>query len=106
MVNYARQVPETGWFTYDDFADRIGDEFRIHLPDGRRIDLRLVDATVLGQPEGAPRQQFSLVFRGPSEPMLGQEIWPLEHDMLEDVALFLVAIGADADGIRYEAAFA
>jgi hypothetical protein len=104
-------VAETAWFTYDDFADRVGEAFRVRLPEEHSLTLVLREATAIGQaggvgPEGAARQQFSLLFRGPDEPQLSQGLWELEHDGLGLVALFLVPLGPDAEGPRYEAVFA
>lgn len=59
-----------------------------------------------GRDPAAPREPFSLVFRGPAEPALAQAIQPLRHPRLGTLALFLVPIGADGDGRRYEAVFA
>jgi len=104
-------VPETAWFTYDDFADRVGEQFLVSLGDGRDLTLVLAEARVSAEaggaaPDGATRQQFSLLFRGPAEPTLGQAIWDLQHDEIDGLALFLVPLGPDAEGARYEAAFA
>lgn len=104
-------MAETAWFTYDDFADRVGEHFRVRLADGPAIDLTLIEATASAEaggpgPDGSPRQQFSLVFRGPREPTLAQGIRDLGHDTLQGVVLFLVPIGIDDEGARYEAAFA
>ncbi len=49
-------------------------------------------------PEGQPRLQFSLVFRGPLEPVLPQAIYGLEHDALGHLDLFLVPIGPAEGG--------
>lgn len=104
-------MAETAWFTYDDFADRIGEQFRVALPDGEDLVLTLDEATLGTQagaqgPEGATRQQFSLLFRGPADRQLDQGIWELRHDEIADLALFLVPLGPDEEGPRYEAAFA
>lgn len=104
-------MAETAWFTSDDFADRVGDRFDVRLPDGQALALVLADVTVSDRPSGAgpggeSRQQFSLVFRGPTEPRLHQGLWELEHDALGAIALFLVPLAPDAEGPRYEAAFA
>ncbi|WP_183101282.1 DUF6916 family protein [Nocardioides pelophilus] len=104
-------MPETAWFTYDDFADRVGEQFRIDLGDGQELTLVLAGATVGAEaggagPDGSTRQQFSLLFRGPAEPMLDQAIWTLQHDEVDGLALFLVPLAPDAEGARYEAAFA
>jgi len=103
-------VAETAWFTYDDFADRTGEQFRLRLPDERSLTLVLSEVTpgpdVGGTgPDGAVRRQFSLLFGGPGDPQLSQGIWELDHDEMGALALFLVPIGKDADGTRYQAAF-
>jgi hypothetical protein len=51
------------------------------------------------------REQFSLVFREPSGVVLPQMIYRVEHDELGAFELFLVPIGPDAEGMRYEAVF-
>jgi len=105
-------VAETAWFTYDDFADRVGEQFRVRLPETHELELVLSEVAAGAEdgagtgPGGATRQQFSLLFRGPTEPQLSQGLWELEHDGMGELALFLVPLGPDADGPRYEAAFA
>jgi hypothetical protein len=93
--------------TVDTFAPRIGETFRIDLPDGA-IALQLVAADLLGEPAGeggAARAPFSIVFRGPHEVLLPQRTYRLEHDDLAALEIFLVPIGPDEDGLRYEAVF-
>ena len=50
-------------------------------------------------------EQFSLFFRGPQDPILSQGVFQLEHDTMGTFPLFLVPIGPDQEGMRYEAAF-
>jgi hypothetical protein len=75
------------------------------MPDGLG-ESELID---VDEPEpagaGALRAPFSLVFRGPLEPLLPQGIHRLEHDALGELDLFLVPIGPDEAGTRYEAVF-
>ncbi|KAA1426180.1 DUF6916 family protein [Nocardioides antri] len=104
-------MTETPWFTHADFADRVGEDFRVRLPDDSVLPLILSEVEVgledSGQgPDGATRQQFSLLFRGPTAPQLSQGLWALEHDEMGELALFLVPLGPDNKGPRYEAAFA
>lgn len=105
-------MAETAWFTYDDFADRVGEQFLVRLPETHELELVLNEVTAGAEdgggtgPDGATRQQFSLLFRGPPDPQLSQGLWELEHDGMGELALFLVPLGPDADGPRYEAAFA
>lgn len=104
-------MAETAWFTYDDFADRVGEQFHVRLPAGERLTLHLAEATERSEPgapgpDGSARQQFTLLFRGPADPQLGQGVWELGHDELAGLALFLVPLGPDAEGPRYESVFA
>lgn len=104
-------MAELEWLTYDDFAGRIGERFELAVTAGEPLAIELVDATESSEvggpgPDDRQRQQFSLVFRGPVEPVLAQGTHALTHEAMGDLALFLVPIGQDADGMRYEAAFA
>jgi hypothetical protein len=73
---------------------------------GTSAALTLVEVTVLGgDATSARRQPFSLVFRGPRVPLLPQRIYRLEHDRMGALELFIVPLGPDGDGLRYEAIF-
>lgn len=50
-------------------------------------------------------EQFALVFRGPAGTPLEQRIYAVEHDGIGRFELFLVPLGPDAEGPRYEAVF-
>jgi hypothetical protein len=99
------------WLTYDDFAGRVGEPFDVATAVGEPIRLELIEATEGSEPggtsaDGEERRQFSLVFRGPVDQPLAQGIQSLDHGTLGELVLFLVPIGPDATGMRYEAAFA
>ena len=87
-------------FTADTFAPRLHERFELVLDD-RRLDLELVEVTGLAAGGAERRAQFSIVFSGPSEPVLPQRIYRLEHPEIGAFDLFLVPIAAD----RYEAVF-
>jgi hypothetical protein len=104
-------VAETAWFTYDDFAGRVGEQFHVRAPEEHSVTLVLTEVTTgpdtgATGPDGATRHQFSLLFHGPRDPQLSQGLWELDHDTMGELALFLVPLGPDAEGPRYEAAFA
>jgi hypothetical protein len=94
-------------FTFETFSKRIGDRFRIVARDSDPLAAELIDATagegVPGSRAGGP---FSLVFRGPLEPVLPQRIYRLENESLGAFELFIVPIGPDDAGMQYEAVFA
>jgi len=103
-------VSRIEWLTHDQFAGRLGERFANTAADGTPLSLELVETTEGSEPggqgpEGQERLQFSLVFRGPATPVLPQGIYAMSHAEL-DLELFLVPLGPDAQGMRYEAAFA
>ena len=75
--------------------------------DGATHDLLLIEAHALGAGSAGStgRAPFSLVFRAPRDVSLEQRIHRLEHGELGVLELFLVPIGPDAVGLRYEAIF-
>lgn len=99
------------WLTYDHFAPRVGDAFALAADGGAPLELRLSDATQSAEPggpgpEGQERAQFSLLFHGPADGALAQGTYRLTHEELGELDLFLVPLGPDGAGMRYEAAFA
>lgn len=88
--------------TLADFSGRIGKRFEVNVAD-RHIELTLEVAEEL---PGSPRDGggFRLEFVGPPSPMLTQNIFPFEIDG-ERFDLYIVPIGRDAEGTRYEAVF-
>lgn len=93
-------------FTLDRFTPLVGQAFEIDV-DGNAIQVTLVDATDLREVQGAGRmsRQFSLVWRGPRDARLDQRIYTMRHAALGRMELFLVSLGTDAEGMRYEAVF-
>jgi len=90
------------------FTEQIGKAFRLPLTEGTVLDLVLVEARNLSLRTGNPgprRDPFSLLFLGPKAPVLPQRIYPLENAALGRLEIFLVPVGADADGVKYEAIF-
>jgi hypothetical protein len=85
-----------------DFAHRVGDSFVVSVR-GHHLMLALAAAEPL---PGSMREAggFRLEFLGPGEPRLDQGIFPFE---IEDRSydLFIVPIGRDDRGARYEAVF-
>jgi hypothetical protein len=71
--------------------------------------LELIEVTVLGSKEPnsewGDRRPFSLLFQGPKAPMLHQQVYTLEHEAMGQLGLFLVPLGTDKTGARYEAVF-
>lgn len=92
--------------TRETFAPHVGSTFALQLTDGvLPLELYAVDA-LPGSPN-APRAAFALRFRTPGvKGHVPQQIHALVHPVLGTLEIFLVPLGADASGMRYEAVFA
>ena len=92
--------------THESFRRHVDTPFRVEYAPAASATLTLVEVTVLGGGAGAARRQpFSLLFRGPRAPVLPQRIYRLEHERMGALELFIVPLGPDAEGLRYEAIF-
>lgn len=92
--------------TLERFTPLVGQAFRIGTgADG--VDAVLVEANSLREAQGAGARshQFSLVWRGPPGAVLPQQIHTVSHPLLGTLDLFLVPIGPDTEGMRYQAVF-
>ena len=90
--------------TANSFQPFLEKTFRIHLGPSS-MDLTLSECQILGGRRPGARDPFSLLFHGPMQPVLPQRIYPMEHEGLGALEIFLVPIGPDAQGMRYEAVF-
>ncbi len=101
--------------THDLMANYLGQVFLLSAPAGELLPLELIQVDTPApsgyswrQPEAQPgrRQPFSIVFRGPAAPPLGQGMVTLTHPELGTLeGLFLVPIDADKTYRYYEAVF-
>lgn len=96
--------------TADVFAEHLGSTFHIHHESGLPLVVSLIEATplaLLAGTESTPtkREPCSIIFRGPLDPVLPQQIYRIEHESLGRMDLFLVPLGPDKEGMRYEAVF-
>lgn len=88
--------------TIDDFADWLGRECQVTAPDGE-VAMTLLAAEPIGQSQ-RDGGGFRLEFQGPLSPILQQATMTVAgpsatHD------IFMVPIGQDPQGTRYEAIF-
>jgi hypothetical protein len=90
--------------TRDVFEAQRGSRFRLHA-DGRVIDLELIATEPLPSPPGARRGAFLVRFRAGEPGHVPQRIYALEHATLGRLELFIVPVGPDAVGMRYDAIF-
>ena len=82
------------------FAGHLNSTFRVrHEPTTELEFVEVVDGSA------GDHINFSLVFRGPLQPLLPQRIYQVEHDQLGRFDLFIVPIRRDTHGLYYEAVF-
>ena len=97
--------------TREDFAGRLNEIFRLDLdtdfPGLAALGLTLIEAAEIktSQDLGDLRAPFSLVFRGPLEPILNQGTYKLDNAVMGRQEIFLVPIGPGDPGMRYESIF-
>ena len=99
--------PPPGLPAWADFAASLGTPFRTQLGAAETVDLELVEATAppvsASRPDTRRVETFSLLFQGPGDRFLPQQIYHLHHDGLGEFDLFLAPIGRTPKVYRYEA---
>lgn len=93
--------------TEADFAKNVNTNFRVELEESGPMDLKLVSVTPrkVDPTEQPGMERFSAVFSGPLDPFLPQQTYHMTHPEMGEFDVFLVAIGKEADGFRYEAVY-
>jgi hypothetical protein len=93
--------------TSADFRAHLKDTFTLSLPDGSQYGLTLVKVSELGdrEEESGRRRPFSLIFRGPLDMRLSQQIYLIIHAKMGSLQIFIVPVGPDQTGQCYEAIF-
>lgn len=95
--------------TLEAFSGVVGDVFTVGVSPGHSLAMRLTAATMLRgtrpgtTPAGEP--SFALEFLGPPDPVLPQATYLFSHASLGTHDMFIVPVGRDAGGTRYEAIF-
>jgi len=96
------------------FAANVGTTFWVLQDQGPATRLELAQAKPCPPPANSVQaaapdawnEKFSLVFRGLPGQSLGQDTYLFDHGVLGRFAMFIVPVGADAEGnIYYEAIF-
>lgn len=87
------------------FEAHLETTFRIHYGGEAPLEAVLYEVVPHERHSGPREQPFSVHFRGPLRPVLPQQIYRIEHGPMGTMEIFLVPIGPDAQGMRYEAVF-
>jgi hypothetical protein len=91
----------------EDFVDKVGTAFALKEEVMAVSGLMLESAEAVKSQPASPgaRAPFSLIFRGPDASVLPQGNYQLHHDGLGDIAIFIVPVGKDPEGVEYQALF-
>ena len=89
--------------THEAFVANRQTSFRVQVGTDQHVDLVLMEVSELKLSKR--QEQFSIVFRGPSDAYLGQGIRPFHHERMVQFDLFIVPIRQDEKGFYYEAVF-
>jgi len=93
--------------TIEDFESCLGQTFQVRPDNADGLELELIQVKSLGASASVAgtRQPFSVLFRGPLEPVLVQQMLRIENSTVGELLLFLVPIGPDESGMLYDATF-
>jgi len=91
----------------EEFKQHLNTPFRVQVNAPKPIDLTLV--AVEPRPSESTEQQgmerFSVFFLGSPEFLLPQTTYRLTHPQMGEFDIFLVAVGKEPEGYRYEAVY-
>jgi hypothetical protein len=89
--------------THEEFTKNANTEFQVQVDENTNVPLEL---TAVSELKVYPQQEeFTVVFRGPSDMYLDQGVRYFSHDQMGQFELFIVPIRQDAQGFYYEAVF-
>lgn len=94
-------------FTIDRFLPHVGEVFHVVTGESQQMPVLLSEITRLAT-DGSKlrrREPFSLVFHAPAGSLLEQQVYRIEKPGMEPFECFLVPIGPDAYGMRFEAIY-
>ena len=93
--------------TAENFRQHLGTKFGVRVETPRPLELELSEVKDYTPQSNEPggMERFSLFFRGPGDIMLQQGTFTMDHPSMGEVTLFLVPIGQDSQGFRYEVVF-
>lgn len=91
--------------TKDTWDKYLNQTFQIEIAEGQALPLILDEVSGYGRNSDASREAYTLLFHGPLQPILPQRIYRMANQLMGEMDIFLVPIGMDSVGMRYEAIF-
>lgn len=91
----------------ENFQACLNQVFIVAVTEEDSLELELIQVKQIGilNPEVSTRQPFSVLFRGPLEPVLPQKLYRIDNVEFGSHDLFLVPIGPDETGMLYDCSF-
>lgn len=93
--------------TEAEFSKHVNTKFQVQVEAPQPIELTLVSVTPrrIEPHEQAGMERFSAIFMGPREIFLPQQTYRVAHPEMGEFEIFLVALGGEPEGFRYEAVY-
>ncbi len=89
-----------------DFAPYLNQGFTVRFEPGAELTAQLVEVRETENYSPAPRKPFFIVLRTEQKDRFyPQGIYTIIHPDKGEISLFLVPLGADSQGMQYEAVF-
>ena len=91
----------------DSFWPHLNTKFRVSVNSADPLELELVEVALRQSEPNEPTgmERFSLFFYGPATAFLPQQTYEVVHPEMGALLMFIVPIGQDQRGIKYEAVF-
>jgi hypothetical protein len=91
---------------HQDFSEFLNQKLTIRDSENIKIDTQIIQVLVYENNAKVERIPFSVVLRIENNaPRLNQGVYIIEHPIKGDLALFIVPIGNDSEGMMYEIVF-
>ncbi|MDX2282453.1 MAG: hypothetical protein NW218_22875 [Saprospiraceae bacterium] len=89
-----------------DFEPYLETEFAIRFTQDVTLPSKLIEARILNTFSDLERKPFSLIFRTQQKDQYyNQAVFGLQHPEKGEILMFMVPLGLDSEGMRYEAIF-
>ena len=89
--------------THEALSKNLNSKFTVCLEKDQSFELELIELSE--HKLSSMQERFAFVLLGPTDKFLGQGMRHFQHALLGELDLFLVPIGQDEKGLRYEVVF-
>ena len=90
--------------TREDFEKLVGQSFEIDFGEAGTLSGKLAKVSA-GNAPPQDREPFSIEFQCPQPAPVEQGMYTVGHAEIGEIALFMVPVYGDADGVTFEAVF-